>query len=148
MQGRLLRSGAPSPNPAAQRSFPGPGGQSLVPSTPSPGLGGGRAGAGLELCFVRCAPHKARRGAGLGVGGLSARLPHPRPRAAAAAARPRRGRVLGRCGRRTVAACGDQAEGSWGENPQPFGGAPALATALPRAGEGTWLGEGAINICK
>lgn len=40
-------------------------------------------------------------------------------------------------GSRTVAAVGDQAEGS-GER---------TATALPRAGEGTWLGEGAINIC-
>lgn len=150
MLGRLLSSGTPSPNLAAQLSFLWPGRakpHSLDPPTPlTPGLGRGRPrGAGFELGFVHRAPDKppARREAG---GGRPRLPPSPTPDPGL-----RRGRgrgpgavgVLGGCGGR------DQTEGGGERTPTlSGGGAPALSTALPRAGEGTWLGEGAINICK
>lgn len=82
------------------------------------------------------------------MGGLRARLPHP-PDPGLRRRRPRRGPGAGRVRGLGLAARGDQAEGSGKSTPGSlWGGAPALFTALPRAGEGTWLGEGAINICK
>lgn len=119
---------------------------------PFPGAGRGRPrGPGLELGFVRCAPHKppARRGA---EGGRPQRPPSPRPlprpwAAAAVEAQAQSGCWAG-AGAGLWLPVGTKQRGVGGGAPTLRGEAPAFSTALPRAGEGTWLGEGAINICK
>lgn len=136
MPGRLLGSDAPSPNLAGHRTFPRP--QRAKPhaldALPRPGRGASpRRGAQKALCAL-CPPP-------------------PKP--------PERFQNRAGAEAGTVAACGDQAEGRGESTPSPFlgvgvgagagagrGEAQALFTALPRVGKGTWLGEGAINICK
>ena len=123
MQRRLLSSGAPSPNPAAEWSFPWPRRAKPHPlDPPTPGLGWGRPRAsGLERGFVRCAPDKppARRGTG---GGRPQRPPSPihlpPPRVAAAAAAAAAGaQALSGCW--AGAEAGTRQRGV-GEEPQPF----------------------------
>lgn len=66
MPGRLLRAGAPSPNPAAPRSFPRPRRAKPHPCDPLPRPGRGaspRRGARAALCEL-CTPPPLRQTAG------------------------------------------------------------------------------------
>lgn len=97
MPGRLLSSGAPSPNPAAPRSFTRPRRAKPHPSDPLPRPGRGaspRRGARAALC-APCTPPKppARRGAG---GERPQRPPSPPPDPGLRRRRPRRGPGAGR----------------------------------------------------
>ena len=144
MLGRLLSSGTPSPNLAAQLSFLWPGRakpHSLDPPTPlTPGLGRGRPrGAGFELGFVHRAPDKppARREAGGGRPRLPP-SPTPRPRAAARPRpRPWRCRGAGRMRRP------GSDRGRWRKNPNPFwwGGSRSFHRT-PQGGGGNLAGGG------
>ena len=130
--GRLLGSDAPSPSLAGPRNFPRP--QRAKPhaldTLPRPGRGASpRRGTQKALCAL-CPPP-------------------PKP--------PERFRNRAGAEAGNGAACGVQAEGRGESTPSPFlgvgagagrGEAQALFTALPRVGKGTWLGEGAMSICR
>lgn len=146
MPGRLLGSGsgAPSPNPAAPRSFPRPrrAKPHLSDPLPRPGRGASpRRGARAALC-ARCPhPPNLRRRTGWGREASAPASPTPRPRAAAAEAQAR-SRSRAGAGAGTGAARGDQAE--WGEHPRFFcrGGGSRSLHGTAQGGGGYLAGGG------
>ena len=112
----------PPPTRLLSGAFRGPGGQSLIPSTPPPPAwaGGVPEPRGLSEALCAAPPTNLPRGAGLGVGGLSARLPpstSPHPGLRRRRRRRRQGprRCLG-AGRVRRPGPG---RGEWGKNPNP-----------------------------
>lgn len=148
--GRMQGFWRPLPQPAAQRSFPWPWRADPLPSDPtSPARGGGGGqnhGTRALLCALR--PPQTS-GAGREVGGLSACVPHPpTPGCGGVAAAQAQSRCWEGVGTGLWLPLGTKHRGVGREPPTLRGEAPAFSTALPRTGEGIWLGEGAINICK
>lgn len=151
-------TGAPCPHPLLFSALPGCGAEpgAATPSLGWIGVGWGRpeARSSSRARFVRCAlPSTSGEARGWGREASALAFPTPRPRAAAAAGGgPGAVGVLGGCG-----GCGWSCNYSClsGElrmrGPHLLlggGSSPSLCTALPRAEEGSWLEEGAINIYK
>lgn len=117
---------------------------------------GASRGAELQPCFVRCAlpsTSGAARGSGSEASVLAFPTPDPGLLRLLAEAQARSGcweGVGAVAGAVTTAALEGNREklGMRGPHLLLGRGSPSLCTALPKAEEGSWLGEGAINIYK